>query len=568
MTATMPVIQTKPFKILAFGFINLNTIDGSAFFMAALAAMLGGRPGVNVDLLSRWRITKTHVVDELHTLENVKIIDPFESQFEGPYEVSLSGNSLDRKQSARLLQFLDDKFEYDAIIIRDNETAARFLKLCPKSAGKTHVYVTRFAFTDRDVPSEERHWVKILSEAGAQFIAQTPEMRDQILSKCTELDSEDIFILKPFVPDPYSAFEDYKQPERPHRLVYTGKFFPDWIPEKILSGFNTARLQTPDLELVVAGDAFRDDPENPNFVRETKWLLNNSQNVSWVGGVTRVISRELISNSDVGIGWRSPSLDASTEFSTKILEYGALGKPSIVNPSPVNVAILGEDYPLYASTMTEFINLLRNLPSMRTEVERAAKRCYEVASERSYSKVSEELFNRLDPVDQYDDDLLILRHSTDLLGQVEGTSLLSRTISVTIRSGRVMIRLAGESDSDSPLLRDVFAEIEGNAKAEEWFQKIATNPHTVVGSHSVVELERVNRELTEKQQSLRIERKQHLKKIENLTLRLKQRDDRIKNLERYVEKLQIRLDRIRKPLDRMGLSKVARVGKKARRLLK
>src|ERR1700722_14079729 len=56
---------------------------------------------------------------------------------------------------------------------------------------------------------------------------------------------------------------------------------------------------------------------------------------------------------DIGMGWRHPSLDASLELSTKVLEYGLLGLPVILNRTPMHEELLGADYPLFARDLAE-----------------------------------------------------------------------------------------------------------------------------------------------------------------------------------------------------------------------
>src|SRR5699024_1490644 len=122
-----------------------------------------------------------------------------------------------------------------------------------------------------------------------------------------------------------------KRVNQPNRLVYTGKFFKDWKADSILASLKSANLDGADLHLDIAGDQFRHADEDPFFVENVSYLLRNTPGATWHGRVPRNVSRALISNSHVGIGWRSERLDKSAELSTKVLEYGALGRPSIIN---------------------------------------------------------------------------------------------------------------------------------------------------------------------------------------------------------------------------------------------
>ena len=61
----------------------------------------------------------------------------------------------------------------------------------------------------------------------------------------------------------------------------------------------------------------------------------------------------LAASCDIGLSWRHPDLDASLELSTKVLEFGALGLPVILNRTPIHEALLGADYPLFAVSLAD-----------------------------------------------------------------------------------------------------------------------------------------------------------------------------------------------------------------------
>src|SRR5699024_11407407 len=69
--------------------------------------------------------------------------------------------------------------------------------------------------------------------------------------------------------------------------------------------------------------------------------------VSWLGGMHRASTIAEIRRADIGIGWRSHTLDSSLELSTKALEYSAAGTPPLLNASMSNRTVWGEQYPLF-----------------------------------------------------------------------------------------------------------------------------------------------------------------------------------------------------------------------------
>jgi glycosyltransferase involved in cell wall biosynthesis len=75
--------------------------------------------------------------------------------------------------------------------------------------------------------------------------------------------------------------------------------------------------------------------------------------VIWHGGQPRAEAMRLAAAGDIGLSWRHPELDASLELSTKVLEFGQLGLPVILNRTPMHEALLGADYPLFAASIDD-----------------------------------------------------------------------------------------------------------------------------------------------------------------------------------------------------------------------
>ena len=73
----------------------------------------------------------------------------------------------------------------------------------------------------------------------------------------------------------------------------------------------------------------------------------------WHGGQPRAEAMRLAAAGDIGLSWRHPELDSSLELSTKVLEFGQLGLPVILNRTPMHEALLGADYPLFAASVDD-----------------------------------------------------------------------------------------------------------------------------------------------------------------------------------------------------------------------
>ena len=384
-------------KILIGGFINLNAVDGSAFFLSSVAAMCAQYSQVEVVLASAVPLVNRVVIDELIDYPNVTLVDPFDGDFVQSGFQQHKSKRLSRREYADFLSSLCDKVGFSAVLLRDTEVGRLFLERKPELDLITSVYLTGLTSVDRSPSAKDIENYRSIVKTSAGIVLQTEVMEKKFLEIFPSVNQKRLFILPPHVPDSTGSFEDvFHYPERPAHLIYSGKFFPAWNTDKILAGFKAvAAASDVPLSLSVAGDYFKDDPNDPNFVRNCRYLLSSTQGITWHGSVPRSVSRMLIKEADIGISWRRPSLNSSSEFSTKVLEYGAVGRPVILNKTSAHVELLGEDYPFFADSMSEYKEVVRTLPSSGEKLEFAALKCYELAKEHWYSNIRKSLIDFL-----------------------------------------------------------------------------------------------------------------------------------------------------------------------------
>lgn len=373
----------RPTKVLLFGYINMNVIDGSSFFLSSLSAMLATDPAVEVDLLLANPVKRTLVYQDLFEHHNISIIDPFAIDDDRFNEWTSKG-SLDYFSAAKVIEASSCARDYDLIIIRSTEVAVSLARAAPQLAGRVMLYVTGVVNSERQVSEEVTDSLRHCARSGMTFLCQTPEMGDEI-EKIVGAGPE-VICLPPMIPDVVPSEVSIKAVGKGARkFVYTGKFAKDWNPIEIVSGFLELQYEHPDAELTVAGDQFRKDDADEKFVEKIKFLLSSSPGVNWMGGIERERARRLIVDSDVGISWRSPALDSSLELSTKLLEYGSFGRPCIMNRTPMHERLFGRDYPLFANTQREFVQALETVIKDEAVYEKAARRSLEVAINYTYS---------------------------------------------------------------------------------------------------------------------------------------------------------------------------------------
>lgn len=385
----------KPLKILLFGYIDINVIDGSAFFLPGMANMLTSIPNVEVDLLLARPARRMTVLQEVLDNNKVNVIDPFNSAYEGNSELHfLSGVSISQVQAAELLEYHSKTYEYDLKIIRSTEVAYHATKINEDFAKNSILYVTGVVNSSQLIDPDTKSIFEHLNHLGCSFLLQTNEMLEAF--KGNYFDHVDHQIsaaaIYPMVPDTSADFSStFIKKSNYKNFVYTGKFVREWNPAEILSAMSELRSVDHEATLEVAGDQFRRTEENDTFVEEVRYLLENTLGVTWHGGVDREHARALIRRADVGISWRHPDLDDSLELSTKLLEYGTLAKPCIMNRTPMHERLFGSDYPLYANTMTEFTELLFKIVGDPEIVEFAAERSFNVSLNFTYSRAAQRM---------------------------------------------------------------------------------------------------------------------------------------------------------------------------------
>jgi glycosyltransferase involved in cell wall biosynthesis len=98
----------------------------------------------------------------------------------------------------------------------------------------------------------------------------------------------------------------------------------------------------------------------------------------------------LAAAGDVGLSWRHPELDSSLELSTKVLEFGQLGLPVILNRTPMHEALLGADYPLFAASIDDVADVAASVLDPAV-FELAASRTSSAAASFALDRAAERL---------------------------------------------------------------------------------------------------------------------------------------------------------------------------------
>jgi glycosyltransferase involved in cell wall biosynthesis len=212
-----------------------------------------------------------------------------------------------------------------------------------------------------------------IAASSRYLLCQTEELRSFLEGSVTGACGKCV-LLPPVVPmSARPAHGRARAAGDPLRLVYTGKFAPRWNTYEMtqLPGLLAARGVPAEMHMV--GDKIHDDPADPGYGRRMRAALGTPQaglpaagkpaprpgrsapaegGVIWHGGRSRDEAMRIAASCDIGLSWRHADLDASLEMSTKVLEFGILGLPVILNRTAMHESLLGPDYPLFATDLS------------------------------------------------------------------------------------------------------------------------------------------------------------------------------------------------------------------------
>ncbi|MBT2645184.1 glycosyltransferase [Bacillus sp. ISL-34] len=383
------LVENKKMKVLLFGFIDMNSMDGSAVFLSSLASTIALDSNIEVDLLLASPVKRDILIQPLEKFDNITILNPFVDPF---FSVSddewVKKGVIDFDIAEMLISHYWSQKGYDWLFVRSIETVEKIAKH-KHIIKNTLVYATGLTHIGQDVNEKKFESIKNIYDQCAYFLCQTEEMCEFVI-EILHLNKEKnkVSLLTPMIPNIESA---EGQIRLKNKLVYTGKFDPDWKTIPIITAFKELKREIPNLSLDVAGDKFKWVKDDSQFKEEAAYLLKNTDGLTWYGALTRENAQQLIVNSDIGITWRSEEMDSSLELSTKLLEYGILRKAVIMNPTKMHIKLFGEDYPLYAVTEKDFRDAVKLALCNKDIYEFAAKRMYQVSRQFLFSEAIKKL---------------------------------------------------------------------------------------------------------------------------------------------------------------------------------
>lgn len=350
-------------RILLYGDVNLNILDGSAVWLVSMAEALS-MTNSEVWVLLKAPIIEDRLTSHLDGLNNVHVV---------PHNEAGQSQELSPRFAAQRIAVLDNIHHFDIVISRGLRTA-QAIATSPELLAKAWIYITDLPFPARVVSADQLAALSAIAKGARRLFAQTEDARSYLESLVPNAAGKTL-LLPPMVPDEFFAVPSpTKRADSDElRLVYSGKFAKDWRTLEMCAMMSSLRSEGVAAQLTMVGDKFQENRRDPNWVDEMRAAIHSDE-VKWVGGKSRKEALSIVQDHDIGLGWRTSALDSSLELSTKILEYAAAGVPPLLNRTAAHEDLFGRDYPLFTDSddVADVLDLLgRCRPALPIARERA-----------------------------------------------------------------------------------------------------------------------------------------------------------------------------------------------------
>jgi glycosyltransferase involved in cell wall biosynthesis len=365
-------------RALVYGDIDLNLIDGSAIWLQSVTQALA-RAGCAVTLVLKAPVRTSRLIAPLLAEPGVTIRRPFEEHLlEGPGPVAAAA-------APELLARLDAETPYDLVVLRGRAVTAAAAK-SDAFTGRLWPYLTDVPQSVPGLTPEAAEELGMIASAARYLLCQTEELRcfleGSIPAACGKC------VLLPPILAEIPTSRGTAAAGTPLRLVYSGKFAPRWNTLEMteLPGLLAARGVAAELHMI--GDKIHNAPGD--YQQRMRSALD-TKGVTWHGGHSREDALRLAASCDIGLSWRHPELDASLELSTKVLEYGAIGLPVILNRTRMHEGLLGADYPLFAASLTDVVDVAAAAAADSRLFRKAADRTNRAAEQFTLDRAADRL---------------------------------------------------------------------------------------------------------------------------------------------------------------------------------
>ncbi len=344
-------------KILIYGDLDLNIIDGSSIWLVNLAKLLLGDKENYVDILLKKRIRNHILVGEIEKRYRIRLL------YVKDYIDHIT--EVDPGNIVKILQTIDGLRDYSCIIIRGTQVMEKVAG--SEIIGKVIPYLTDFCHDKNTMPDSQKKFLKDLYRKVQAYFVQTKAMKEY-LQDVLEVDGTKFHVLYPVV------FPGKNRKQEPKTLVYAGKIARNWNIIELLDIMEKLKKKDPGIKLHFIGNKVnRDLAEQKQDIFSR---LRSADNIIFHGALPHSETERITKQCSLGYSFRSTEVDHdnSLEVSVKLLEYCHSGVPVVLRRTRMHTAILGDEYPLFAESEKECMDKILTA-FCRPEVWEQAKKC-------------------------------------------------------------------------------------------------------------------------------------------------------------------------------------------------
>ena len=351
----------RSLRALVYGDVNLNLIDGSAIWLVSTAECLA-RCGVEVTVLLKAQIETDRLIAPLRDVPGITLVEPIEK-------------AMAPRAAAQAVLQRHQQDGYELILVRGTQAVLEMVAL-DTLGDVLWTYLTDIPQSITALDADRLAELTVIARGSRRILCQTPELRTFIETVIPEAAGRTL-LWDPIIPDVPAPDVEASAPDSPLRVGYAGKFAPLWNTDRMLELPGQAADNGICVDLHMVGDKIH--REDAGFANRMRQGLTEESNVTWHGGLDRRSTIELMASWDIGLSWRDPSLDSSLELSTKVLEYGSVGTPPVLNRTPMHERLLGRDYPLFVDADSSLLEILTKANHDRAVIAASATRARLVA---------------------------------------------------------------------------------------------------------------------------------------------------------------------------------------------
>lgn len=363
----------KPKRIVIFTDLCINVIDGSSVWMMSLVELLLLDPNIEVILVS------------CEACKNQKILSKFDQT--GRFHFEVFHQDFNEGKIDAYIDFL-------AEVIKKYNAFKTIVRAVPNVANRMTARLTAplintlvYYLIGEAYPDE------LFLKATSAVLVQTEESKRRFEDKFPQWASEkQVRILRPMIPNDFKP--NIIAPRSSLTIAYTGKLSKGYMAKEMA----TYMINAPaNVSFVVCAAKYqRSDGED--YVKRVRSSLKKAVQAGRTL-VMESLSREEVINvvSQAHVGWsvRSDIYKASSEISTKVLEYCSLGKPVLLNKFSSNIALLGDDYPLYVDDVQHIDSVLKTLESDIKTYGAIAEHCVSAAAKYKLKEIYNDIVDVL-----------------------------------------------------------------------------------------------------------------------------------------------------------------------------